>query len=228
MDWERLGRTILDILILTANGLLAVVWWLGEHWALAGILAIAAGVALFLDRPSGRQVAGRARRYGRGTVGRAPVTIYAGTALLAVAWTAIAAIVPAPIPQIGLLMWACLLLVPLMVPIEREPLRDRLRWLLWTYTAFVGGFMLLLRAQLNAATVLAWSRQAGIVGGGEAMLGGVVSSLTPYAALILWGLFPMTFFGYVATRLGMHRSTVVSPWRTVEQRIGDLRNRGER
>ena len=150
---------LLDLSILTVNGFLAILYWLWSHLPVALTWPLAAGVVVLLDGDVSRRAGHRPRRYGRGKVQRESLTAYLGTPLLALLWTAVGLAAPPPIPLIGLGMWACLLLVPLTIPLEREHLLSRLKWMLATYAAAVGAFLLLLKTQLSPAALAAWSRQ---------------------------------------------------------------------
>ena len=218
---------LLDLSILTVNGFLAILYWLWSHLPVALTWPLAAGVVVLLDGDVSRRAGHRPRRYGRGRVQRESLTAYLGTPLLALLWTAVGLAAPPPIPLIGLGMWACLLLVPLTIPLEREHLLSRLKWMLATYAAAVGAFLLLLKVQLSPAALAAWSRQLGRPGAGEGLEAAVVSSVVPYAALMLWVVGPLMYFGYVAQRFAVHAKTRVSPWATAEERIRALRGRGE-
>jgi len=220
-------QRLFDLLILTANGLLVVLYWLWSHLPVALTWPLAAGVVVLLDGDVSRRAGHRPRRYGRGRVQRESVTAYLSTPLLALLWTVVGLAAPPPIPLIGLAMWACLLLVPLTIPMEREHLLSRLKWMLATYAAAVGAFLLLLKTQLSPAALAAWSRSLGRPGAGEGLEAAVVSSVVPYAALMLWVVGPLMYFGYVAQRFAVHAKTRVSPWATVEERIRRLRGRGE-
>jgi len=218
---------LLDLSILTVNGFLAILYWLWSHLPVALTWPLAAGVVVLLDGDVSRRAGHRPRRYGRGKAQRESLTAYLGTPLLALLWTAVGLAAPPPIPLIGLGMWACLLLVPLTIPLEREHLLSRLKWMLATYAAAVGAFLLLLKVQLSPAALAAWSRQLGRPGAGEGLEAAVVSSVVPYAALMLWVVGPLMYFGYVAQRFAVHAKTRVSPWATAEERIRALRSRGE-
>jgi len=218
---------LLDLLVLTTNGLLIVLYWLWSHLPVALSWLLAVGIVLLLDAEVSRRAGHRPRRYGRGRARRESPIAHLGTAALALLWTAVGLAAPMPIPLLGLGMWACLLLVPLIIPMEREHLLSRLKWMLAVYTAAVAGFLLLLRAQLSPAALAAWSRQLGQPGAGEGLEAAVVSSVVPYAALMLWVVGPLMYFGYVAQRFAIHAKTQVSPWAAVEERIRRLRSRGE-
>jgi len=227
MDWQRASILITDILILTANGFLAVLYWLWDHLSIALTWPLAATIALFLDGEVARRSGHRARRHGRGNVQRESVASYLGMAGLAVVWTMVGLASPSPIPYIGLAMWAGLLVTPLTIPIERDQILSRLRWMLSVYTAAVAGFFLLMRSELSPQALAAWSRSLGQPGGGEILEGAVISSITPYAATVLWVIGPLMYFGYIAQRFAVHSKTRVSPWTSVEGRIRQLRGRGE-
>lgn len=224
---DALIQTLTDALVLTANGLLVVLYWLWAHLPVALSWPLAAGVLLVLDADVSRRAGHRPARYGRGAVQRESLWAYAGTPALAALWTAVGLAAPPPIPWIGLAMWACLFVVPLTIALEREHLLSRLKWMLAVYAAAVGAFLILLKTQLSPAALLAWSRQLGQPGSGEILATAVTSSVTPYAALMLWVVGPLMFFGYVAQRFAVHAKTRVSPWATVEDRIRQLRARGE-
>lgn len=225
-ELDVIGQSIINTLILIANGLLVVLYWLWDHLPVALSWPLAAGV-LLLDADVSRRSGHRPGRYGRGSVQRESLTVYLGTPVLALLWTWVGLSAPPPIPWIGLAMWVCVLAVPWAIALEREHLLSRLKWMLTVYTIAAGAFLLLLRTQLSPAALLAWSRQLGQPGSGEILAQAVVSSVTPYAALMLWVIGPLLFFGYVAQRLAVYARTRVSPWATVEDRIRQLRARGE-
>lgn len=218
---------VLEVLVLTANGLLVILYWLWEHTALVLTWPLAVGVAFLLDSEAGRRAGHRPRRYARGAAQRQSAAACLGTLLLALCWTAVGLSAPAPIPLIGLLIWLCLLITPLTIPLEREPLLARLKWMLAVYTAAVAAFLFLVRSQLSPAALAAWSRQLGQAGGGEVLAKSVISSVVPYGVLMLWVVGPLMIFGYVAQRFAVHAKTRVNPWLTVEERIRQLRGRGE-
>ncbi len=227
MDWEQLLGTLLDSFILTANGFLAILYGLWGHFSVVLAWPLALAVAMLLDAKVSRRAGFRPRRHGRGKVQREFPTATLGTIGLCAFWTVAGLAAPPPIPAIGLAMWACLLVTPLMVPMEREQLLSRLKWMLAVYTAAVAGFILLLRSELSPQAMASWSHALDQPGGGEALEAAVIGSITPYAAAMLWVVGPLMYFGYVAQRFAVHSKTKVSPWATVEERIRQLRGRGE-
>jgi uncharacterized membrane protein len=228
VTWSDISQSLVDILILVANGFLAVLYWLAGHWAVVLVWPIAIAIVMLLDGEVSRRAGHRPRRRGRGKVQRESPTAYANTLGLAMLWSVVAVVAPAPIPYIGLAMWVGLLATPMAIAMERDQILTRLRWMLTIYTAAAGGFLLLMRAQLSPQALAAWSRSLGQPGAGEALQTAVYSSITPYAAGALWVIGPLMYFGYIAQRFAVHSKTKVSPWATVEDRIQDVRGRGER
>jgi hypothetical protein len=223
MDSQAVADTLIDTLIITANGALAILYWLVDH--LFAVLAwpIAGAVMLFLDRPAHARP--KRRRDGR-SIQKTSLAPYLSTLLLAIAWSFVALAIPTPIPQIGLAMWMITLVLPLSDPEERDTdLIATLRWFLWIYTVICIAFFLLLKAQLSPRAAIAWAQLLAQPGGGEAMEASVLSSAVPWATMILWVVYPMAFGFYVAERIKMHRRSRRNPLATIRQRISQLRTR---
>lgn len=227
MNWDSLTTEAVDVLIITMNGFLVILYWLVAHLPVVLTWPVSVAVAVLLDGGVARQAGFRPRRYGRGAVQRAGNTAQWSTMALAAMWTAAGLWSPAPIPLIGLAMWLALFLTPMSIPMERDALLSRLKWMLSVYTAGVLGFLFLLHAQLSPQALLEWSRHLGQPSSGALLASAVVSSVTPYAAALLWVIGPLMYFGYIAQRFAVHSKTRVNPWKSVEARIRELRARGE-
>jgi hypothetical protein len=227
VDGQEILRVIADTLTLTANGLLAVLYWLWDHAVTLGVIPLAL-VVMGHDRRAAAYAGQRVRRYDRGQVLRySRFAAYAPTIGLAAAWMAAAWGVAFPVDLLGLLMWAALVFVPLVMPMERSNVVQRLKWFIGIYTGLALAFLVLLRAQLSPAALAAWSRTMGQQGGGQSLQVMVVDSLVPWAALILWGIYPAMFFGYIAERLHVHRQSLRAPWQDAAARITNIVGRGE-
>jgi hypothetical protein len=209
------------------NGLLALLYWLGEHWAALAALVVALLSARLLDAPQAQLAGARPRRYDRGQTQAAPPTLDLPVALLGLVWTVVAWITPAPVPYIGLAMWLTALGANLALPLGKRYLIHRLRWFIGLYAALVLGFWAIVRTPLSPAQAAAWSEKLRAVGAGEALEEALRSQFVPYLALLIWAILPLTYFGYVAQQLATQRRLLVSPWTSVQQRIADLRGRGE-
>jgi len=220
-------RVAVDSLILIGNGFLVVLYGLWAHLPVVLVWPVAIGVVGLLDRHVSRRAGHRPRRHERGAVQQASSMGQWKTLGLAAVWTIAGVITPAPVPAIGLAMWLGLLIAPLLIPMEQDQILNRLKWMLAVYTAAVIGFVTLMRSELSPRAVSAWSRGLGQPGGGQALETAVVSSITPYAAAMLWVIGPLMYFAYIAQRFAVQSKTKVTPWATVEERIGRLRTRGE-
>lgn len=214
MDWQSISRSILDVLVLTLNGFLDGLYWLAEHWATVATWALALAVIVKLDVPIGRTVGARWGRYGRGTV-QVERPAFLGTLAMAALYTAVGVLVPFPVPQWGVVLWGILLALPLKIQWERRVLRDRFKVFVALYGVIALGFLALLRVQLSTAALSAWSGALGQEGGGQALEAGLISSLAPWGAAILWFIYPVMViiaagqrFMVAGTRSQVERGTI--------------------
>jgi|GEM_PF-2496637 len=214
-------------LVYEANGLLVLTYWVLDHLPLILSWVFGLGVLVFLDTEAAQVPGHRPLRYGQGKLQRESLIPYLSTPALLILWTPIALKAPNPVPWIGMLMWASCLFVPLSIPLERPHLTSRLKWLLATYILMVAALLLLLNFQLSEEANAAWSKYLRQPGSGEIVYRAIVSSVVPYALLVIWVIAPMMFFGYIIQRFAIQSKTKVAPWLTIEERIRQLRTRGE-
>jgi len=211
-------------LIYLANGLLAVFYLLWSQGPLLLALACAGIVALAYDRQTRRLVGERARRYGRGWQVRASRRPYWETLGAIGLWLPASFLSAPPIPLIGALMWLAFVVALWLIPQERENLLFRQKTMIATYAL----------AALVMRAFLAYSpdptRLAAMVGGrGQAvgLFSTVRDGLTPYAALIVWVMYPIGYFSLIAQRFAINRGSLLNPRASVEDLIRALRTRGE-
>ncbi len=216
----RLNHT----LIYTANGILTVAYFLWSQGPLLLALACAATVAFVYDRQTRRMVGERARRYQRGQQVYASRRPYWETLGAIGLWLPASLLSAPPIPIIGALMWLAFIIALWLIPQERESLLFRQKTMIATYAV----------AALVMRAFLAYSpdpaRLAAMVGGrGQAvgLFSTVRDGLTPYAALIVWVMYPLGYFSLIAQRFAINRGSLLNPRGTVENLIHDLRTRGE-
>jgi len=219
--------TLKDTLIYWLNGILALTYWLAAHWAALASLLPAGACVWLLDGHLTRVAGERSRRYGRGVVQLARTGFSPASWLPALLWLLAAWLVPAPVPYIGLAMWLAALILPLALPLEKRFLTHRLRWFIAAYAGLGLGFWLLARYSLSMTQAAAWSQLFQAAGSGEALGWSVRSTAAPYLALILWVVYPLTYFGVVAQHALQNRGLLVSPWLSAQQRLADVRARGE-
>jgi hypothetical protein len=211
-------------LLYTANGLLAVFYFLWSQGPLLLALACAAAVALVYDRQTRRIVGERALRYERGQRVQASRRPYWETLGAIGLWLPASLLSAPPIPLIGALMWLAFVVALWLIPQERENLLFRQKTMIATYALAA----LIMRAFLTYSPDP--SRLAAMVGGrGEAvgLFSTVRDGLTPYAALIVWVMYPLGYFSLIAQRFAINRGSLLSPRGTVENLIHNLRTRGE-
>lgn len=222
MDWET---TINHILTYLANGLLALFYFLYSRGPLLLALLCAALVFLVYDRGIRKTVGDRMRRYGRGQHVQASYRPYWETVLATLLWSVASLLSAPPIPLIGALMWLAFVVALRYIPQERENLLFRQKVMIAVYALIA----LTMRALFTYSPDL--SRLAAVMGGrGEAadLFSTVRDGMMPYAALVVWVMYPLGYFAMIVQRFAINRSSLLRPRGTVEDYIRDLRTRGER
>jgi hypothetical protein len=221
----NLGTALNHTLIYLANGLLVVFYFLWSQGPLLLALVCAATVAAHYDRQTRRVAGERVRRYGRGRQTHASYRPYWETGAAIGLWLLASILSAPPIPFIGALMWLAFVVALWLIPQERESLLFRQKTMLVVYALIA----LVMRAFLTYSPDP--GRLAAVMGGrGEAagLFSTVRDGLTPYAALIVWVMYPLGYFGMIAQRFAINRGSLLKPRGTVEDHVRDLRTRGEK
>jgi len=192
-------------LVYLTNGLLAVWYFLWSQGPLLLSLGCAAAIAALYDRRVRRQVGERVRRYGRGLQVHASHRSYWETLGAAGLWALASYLSAPPIPLIGGLMWLAFLVSVRFIPQEREGL-------LFRQKAMIAGYGLLaLAMRLMLSYCPDPSRLAAAMGGDAAGLFDTVrDGLTPYAALVVWVMYPLGYFGMIAQRFAVGSTATVT------------------
>lgn len=222
-------QSLVILLTYWVNGLLAGLYWLADHWAAWLSLAIAVFSAVTIDGRDLAQAQANPTRYGRARntpLRPRDVIVHPATLLIGLLWLVAAWITPSPVPTIGLAMWAGSL-TPLWLPLGKRRALHKLRWWIGTYALLVLGFWALARFPLSPAQASAWSERLQAVGAGEALEFAIRAQFIPYVALIIWGVYPLTYFGYLAQQLSIHRTFLRDPRLSLVDRSRQLRTRGE-
>jgi hypothetical protein len=212
-------------LIYLANGLLAIFYFLYAHGPLLLALLCSALVFLVYDRGTRKTVGDRPRRYGRGPQVQASYRPYWETALTVLLWSVASFLSAPPIPIIGGLMWLAFVVALRYIPQERENLLFRQKVMIAVYALIA----LTMRGLFTYSPDL--SRLAAVMGGrGEAadLFSTVRDGMMPYAALVIWVMYPLGYFAMIVQRFAINRSSLLKPSGTLEDYIRDLRTRGER
>jgi len=223
MDWETIQIVITNQAIYTANGFLAILYWLWENGAMLLALPPIYWIIRHFDLP-GRALTGfRPRRYGRDGAVRAGHGAFTWTLAAAGLWLAAATLSAPPVPIIGAAMWWTLALGAHLMPREREALLFRHKGLIAGYGLLAMGFWAILSYNPTlgrlSALVGSW-REA------TALVTSVKGSLVPYAALAIWVLYPLGYFVLLVQRYLVQQGPQVGPGATAEEVIRELRQRG--
>jgi hypothetical protein len=210
------------------NGILAVLYWLLDHWPAIGGLVLSLVATTFVEAPQARLAGNKPRRYDRGTVQQhRRITTHWPSLSIGILWAVAAGITPAPVPYIGLLMWMGAIVAPLALPVGKRYLAHRLRWFIGVYSALCLGFWLINRFPLSPQQAAAWSERMQAAGAGEALELAIRAQFLPYVALLMWAIFPLAYFGYLTQQLAVQRRFLISPFTSVQDRIAAIRTRGE-
>ena len=221
MDWETWFHHSGTYL---ANGLLAVFYCLWSNGPALLSLLGAAGVLLVYDRQERRVVGDRVRRYGRGERIQASRRSHGLTLVTAASWTVAALLSAPPIPLIGASMWVAFLVALRYIPQERSQLLFRQKTMILGYALIA----LAMQALFSYSPDL--SRLAAVMGSrgdAAALFSTLQDGLMPYAALVVWVMYPLGYFGMIAQRFAVNRGSLLKPGGTAEDYIRDLRTRGE-
>ena len=211
-------------LVYLANGLLTVFYFLWSQGPLLSALACAATVFLVYDRQVRRVAGDRMRRYERGQQVQASHRSYWETGIAIGLWSVASLCSAPPIPFIGASMWLAFVVALWLIPQEREGLLFRQKTMLAVYAMIALTMRMLLTYSPDPG------RQAAMMGGrGEAvgLFSTVRDGLMPYAALVVWVMYPLGYFAMIAQRFAINRGSLLRPRGTTEDHIRDLRTRGE-
>lgn len=227
METTALTLTLVTLATHWLNGVLASLYWLGDHGAVFAALGVALLLAELVEGGQGRQAGTRDRRYGRGPVNQASWQRYVIPVGVALFYTGAVGLTPAPVPQIGLAMWLAALLLVAALPLNRRHVGHTARWLIGSYAAVLYLFWLIVRFPLSPTAAAAWSERLQTIGAGESLDWAIRAQLIPYVTLLIWGILPISYFGFIAQQFATQRHLLVDPFKTVAQRLADWRARGE-
>jgi signal transduction histidine kinase len=202
------------------NGILAVIYGLWDNVSLLASLACAACCFLYFDRVVQEQ-AHRGR----------PVRDYPRVAQWMTAvtwglWLVASLLSSSPVPQIGALMWAALVVSLLLAPSEWPALLWRAKTFIITYALFllVFRFYLWQTASMSPAE---WAAVVGSVEQAQSVVAQNRSMATTIGFWLLWAVMPLAYFSMLIQRLTVNPMSLVSPLRSAAQIIQDVRTRGE-
>ncbi len=207
-----------------ANGILAVWYFLWSQGPLLLSLGCAVVIAVLYDRRTRHQAGERLRRYRRGQQVHASYRPYWETGGAVLLWSAASYLSAPPIPLIGGLMWLAFVICLRFIPQERENLLFRQKVMIAGY----GLIALAMRWMLSYSPDLSHlAAMLGSQGDAVGLFDTIRDGLTPYAALVVWVMYPLGYFGMIVQRFAINRGSLLKPGGTPEDYMRDLRTRGE-
>ncbi len=219
-----------------ANGILAVWYFLWSQGPLLLSLGCAVAIVVLYDRRTRRQAGERMRRYRRGQQVHASCRPYWETGGAVLLWAVASYLSAPPIPLIGGLMWLAFVVSLRFIPQERENLLFRQKVMIAGYglIALAMRWMLSYSPDLSHLATMPpalHQTQCGASVGSQGDAAGLFDTirdgLTPYAALVVWVMYPLGYFGMIVQRFAINRGSLLKPGGTPEDYMRDLRTRGE-
>jgi len=219
---DAIALFLTDLVVYFLNGILVVLYAIGDNAAAVASTAFAVLIAVFPDAEVQLRAGFRPRRFDREsgtTVGRTAQTM---TALILLLWVGAQWGMGAPVPWIGTAMWAVGLAVVLAVPAQRFNLLWYVKGGIAMYALAVIGSRLYLgyTAQLTAEE---W---AGLIGSREAaasVIAGTQSSVTTIVLWALWLVIPLGYFSMLIQNVFANPMSLISPWQGAQDVLRHLR-----
>jgi hypothetical protein len=219
---DAIALFLTDLVVYFLNGILVVLYAVGDNAAAVASTAFAVLIAVFPDAEVQLRAGFRPRRFDRepGTTGGK--TAQTMTALVLLLWVGAQWGMGAPVPWIGTAMWAVGLAVVLAVPVQRFNLLWYVKGGIAMYALAVIGSRLYLgyTAQLTAAE---W---AGLIGSREAaasLIAGTQSSVTTIVLWALWLVIPLGYFSMLIQNVFANPMSLISPWQGAQDVLRHLR-----
>jgi hypothetical protein len=221
---KEVGRFLLDITVITANGFIAT--WFFVLDALPQILSLICAfsfLALF-DRRAELVAAWRPHRRGVRPpldASRAHRVLTASCILL---WLFSSFLYPEPVPWLGAAMWLTSVLSLLILPAERIALLWRTKVSILIYSISLLGFRWYL-FQVSRLSAREWARVLGSVGEAERIIAGNVGLFTTIGTWLAWFVLPCAHAMYIVQRATVNPMSLVNPFQSVAEIIREIRTR---
>ena len=139
-DLDAIGNLLLDWVIYSLNGFLAMVYWLVDHLSILLALACAVLVIVFFDAYAQRLAAHMPSRLRQQAPVRSNRNHQILTAVTAGLWAVAAALFPIPVPWLGAGMWLLFVVLLLLLPAEQLQTLWRSKTAILIYALALLGF----------------------------------------------------------------------------------------
>ena len=230
-ELDRIGMLLADLPIYLMNGLLVVIYWLGDHSAALVSLLCAILIALLPDAEIQQRAGFRPRRSdqgeGGGSISPAPRTAQVMTGLVLAAWLAAQWGMGAPVPWIGAAMWVAGLAVVLALSAQRF----NLLWYVKAGIAMYAFAVIGSRIYLSYTAHLTPEQWAALIGSSESAAAVIASTRGNVTTILLWALWliiPLGYFSMLVQQIFINPMSIVNPLAGAQDLLRSLRVRDSR
>ena len=222
---DAIGNFILDWVIYTLNGFLAMGYWLVDHLGILLALACAVLVIIFFDTCVQRLAAHKPSRPGQKAPLRPNRNHQILTAVTAGLWMVAAALFPTPVPWLGAGMWVLFMVLLLLLPAEQLQTLWRSKTAILVYALALLGFRWYLGLSAQASPQ-EWAALYGTAGEAQRVIASTRGLFLTVGTWVIWFALPVAYAGYVVQRLTTHSMSLADPRATAAQIVEAIRTRG--
>ena len=224
-DLDAIGNLLLDWVIYTLNGFLAMIYWLLDHLSILLALACAVLVIVFFDAYAQRLAAHMPSRPRQQAPVRPNRNHQILTAVTAGLWAVAAALFPIPVPWLGAGMWLLFVVLLLLLPAEQLQTLWRSKTAILIYALALLGFRWYLGLSAQASP-REWAALYGTAGEAQRVIASTRGLFLTIGTWVMWFALPVAYAGYVVQRLTTHAMSLADPRATAAQIVEAIRTRG--
>lgn len=224
-DLDAFCNLLLDWVIYTLNGFLAMTYWLLDHLSILLALACAALVVVFFDAYAQRLAAHMPSRPRQQAPLRPNRNHQILTAVTVGLWAMAAALFPIPVPWLGAGMWLLFVVLLLLLPAELLQTLWRSKTAILIYALALLGFRWYLGLSAQASP-REWAALYGTAGEAQRVIASTRGLFLTVGTWVMWFALPVAYAGYVVQRLTTHSMSLADPRATAAQIVEAIRTRG--
>jgi hypothetical protein len=224
-DLDAFGNLLLDWVIYTLNGFLAIIYWLLDHLSILLALVYAVLVITFFDAYAQRLAAHMPSRPRQQAPVRPNCNHQILTAVTAGLWAVAAALFPSPVPWLGAGMWLLFVVLLLLLPAELLQTLWRSKTAILVYALALLGFRWYLGLSAQASP-REWAALYGTAGEAQRVIASTRGLFLAIGTWVMWFALPVAYAGYVVQRLTTHSMSLADPRATAAQIVEAIRTRG--
>ena len=206
------------------NGVLAIVYWLGESGAALVSILCAGLIIRFVDQRVQSRAAFRPGRSGREAATLDLYTAQITTAIILVLWVISQWGMGAPVPWLGAAMWIAGTIILLLVHMQEHTLLWNMKSGIAIYSLAVIGSRLYLAytAQLSADQ---WAALIGTSESASAVIANTRGNVTTIILWALWLVIPLGYFAMLLQQVLINPMSLVNPLAGASELINRYRTR---